>query len=133
MSTRQTAPSNAARSRELREFEAVLRERAREWSERLERIQRDRRRESGPLDPDFAEQATQRENDETLDLLDAEGRRELAAIDAALARIDAGRFGLCQSCEEPIAIERLRVQPDASECLECAREREARAGRAAGR
>jgi RNA polymerase-binding transcription factor DksA len=47
-------------------------------------------------------------------------RRELAEIDAALARIERGDYGRCPSCEGPIAQARLRVLPEARVCLACA-------------
>lgn len=37
--------------------------------------------------------------------------RELVQIDQAIARIDAGIYGTCQECEEPIPLERLAVLP----------------------
>lgn len=44
---------------------------------------------------------------------------ELAQIEAALQRLDTGRFGLCADCAEPIAAQRLNVQPWASRCMAC--------------
>lgn len=44
---------------------------------------------------------------------------ELAQIEAALQRLDAGRFGQCADCAEPIAARRLEVQPWASRCMVC--------------
>ncbi|MBV8502341.1 MAG: hemerythrin domain-containing protein [Paucibacter sp.] len=44
-------------------------------------------------------------------------RAELAAIEAALRRIDQGRYGRCVDCAEPIPVDRLLAQP---ECLRCA-------------
>ncbi|MAG31268.1 MAG: conjugal transfer protein TraR [Deltaproteobacteria bacterium] len=117
MSLTESSTANVSPHNEL---EARLREHRAEWEQRLERIQRDRRRERGPLDPDFEEQATQRENDETLDALDARGRQELSAIAAALDRISAGTYGQCARCEEPIPPQRLRAQPAAIHCLACA-------------
>jgi DnaK suppressor protein len=38
-------------------------------------------------------------------------QREVQLIDGALARMDAGVYGRCEDCEEPIAIERLRALP----------------------
>ena len=102
------------------ELEAELRETRESWSRRLRAIQADRRRERGPLAHDFAEQAVERENDAALDGLDARGRQELAAVDAALGRIAAGTFGRCVTCEEAIDPERLRARPTASRCLACA-------------
>ena len=45
----------------------------------------------------------------------------LAAINAALARLDAGSFGLCTSCRRPIATERLEARPWAELCIDCQR------------
>ena len=45
----------------------------------------------------------------------------LAAIDAALARIDAGTYGMCERCGEPIEHERLEALPYATKCIECKR------------
>ncbi|MGC3998737.1 MAG: TraR/DksA C4-type zinc finger protein [Anaeromyxobacter sp.] len=45
--------------------------------------------------------------------------RELADIDAALARIQEGRYGMCQSCGGPMGLQRLRAIPEARYCLSC--------------
>ena len=37
--------------------------------------------------------------------------REVQLIDNALVRMDAGVYGRCEECEEPIAIERLKALP----------------------
>jgi DnaK suppressor protein len=47
-----------------------------------------------------------------LDLVEA----DLAAVDAALARLDAGTYGRCEACGEPIADERLAAEPTTSLC-----------------
>jgi RNA polymerase-binding protein DksA len=87
---------------------------------RVGRLSGDLRHESDPLESDFEEQATQRENDEVLAGLDHAGRRELAAIRAALNRIEAGTYGTCVACGEPIAPQRLRAVPTALRCVGCA-------------
>lgn len=48
----------------------------------------------------------------------------LTAIDAALARIDAGSFGTCQACGGPIGEERLEALPWATLCIEDKRKQE---------
>ncbi|MES2992487.1 MAG: TraR/DksA family transcriptional regulator [Pseudomonadota bacterium] len=56
------------------------------------------------------------------DLGDAQERRdldELASVVAALQRLDAGTYGGCTDCGEPIPAERLQVQPAASRCAAC--------------
>lgn len=45
----------------------------------------------------------------------------LAAINAALERIEAGSFGKCVRCGQPIAVERLEAIPYATKCIECKR------------
>ena len=48
----------------------------------------------------------------------------LAAIDAALKRIDEGTYGTCVSCAEQIRYERLEATPWASLCIDCKRKAE---------
>lgn len=47
-------------------------------------------------------------------------REELREIDAALARIDAGTYGVCEVCGNAIPAARLRARPTASRCVRCA-------------
>jgi len=69
--------------------------------------------------PDWVDQAS---DSETVDLLVKLGdreRAELVEIDAALARIEAGTFGICEGCGVPIGRDRLRALPEARRCLAC--------------
>jgi RNA polymerase-binding transcription factor DksA len=50
----------------------------------------------------------------------------LEEIDAALARVDAGTYGRCTRCGEPIAPERLEARPSAATCVPCASPRRRR-------
>ena len=43
----------------------------------------------------------------------------LKKIDAALMRIQAGTFGLCDLCEEEIELRRLEARPTTSVCVHC--------------
>jgi len=97
-----------------------LRERRGVLAKRLGKVERDRRHESAALSADFEEQATERENDEVLDELDHRERQELARVDRALARVDAGCFGICDECGDDIDPRRLASLPDAEKCLRCA-------------
>lgn len=45
----------------------------------------------------------------------------LEAVDAALARLDAGTYGMCTSCGKPVAAERLEALPAAALCIDCQR------------
>ena len=54
----------------------------------------------------------------------------LARTERALAKLDEGTYGLCDTCGKPIAAKRLQAMPDVVLCLDCAaaapRERPAR-------
>ena len=45
--------------------------------------------------------------------------RTLRQIDTALARLHAGRYGVCSSCSDPIPLARLRAVPFATLCVPC--------------
>ena len=49
---------------------------------------------------------------------------ELSEIEAALARLEAGQWGRCQTCGGPIGRQRLQALPEARECLGCRTESE---------
>ena len=40
-------------------------------------------------------------------------------VNDALSRLDAGKFGICAGCEEPINPKRLAAIPWASSCIVC--------------
>jgi DnaK suppressor protein len=46
-------------------------------------------------------------------------RRELAAIERALAKMATGNFGVCEECAEEIPPKRLMVLPEARLCAQC--------------
>ena len=47
--------------------------------------------------------------------------QHLAAVEAALARLDDGTYGGCLRCGRPIAPERLDALPWAAHCIDCQR------------
>lgn len=51
-------------------------------------------------------------------------RKLINKIRQALERIDDETFGLCESCEEPIGVERLRARPVTTLCIDCKTEEE---------
>ena len=61
------------------------------------------------------------------DNLDSQAANELEQVNQALARLDAGEYGTCVECGEPIAEARLRALPYATLCIQCAEEAEQRA------
>jgi DnaK suppressor protein len=44
----------------------------------------------------------------------------LLRIERALAKLDEGSYGVCDSCGRPIPTARLRAMPDSVLCVECA-------------
>ncbi len=79
---------------------------------------------SGSADQHMADTATEtvdREIDYTLEESDG---RLLTAIDEALARIEAGTYGVCVNCGAQIPPERLEAMPWATLCIECKRKEE---------
>ena len=48
-------------------------------------------------------------------------RAELQRVESALRKVDAGAYGACESCGNPIAPERLDAIPWAPLCIDCAR------------
>jgi len=89
-----------------------------ELNNRLERITANVRRS---LDSDSEERAKQLEDSEVVDALGNEAREELKKITIALAKIDAGNYGLCLECGEPIARNRIEAHPYAEKCIDCAK------------
>jgi DnaK suppressor protein len=87
-------------------------------------------------DPEGATLAFERQH--TAALLE-QAREQLAAADAALGRLAAGRYGVCERCGQPIGDDRLAARPAARTCVRCAvllgsqRERGAGPGRPARR
>lgn len=73
-----------------------------------------------PLDANSAEQAAQLGNVEVVSALETEAMEELASIDAAMQRLDNGRYGICISCGEDIGEQRLAVRPESLKCVDCA-------------
>lgn len=51
--------------------------------------------------------------------MDAHDTTEIAAIDAALQRIQDGSYGECVDCGAAIAEARLKAAPEAARCITC--------------
>jgi DnaK suppressor protein len=68
-------------------------------------------------DPEGATLAFERQH--AAALLEA-ARQQMAAVDAALRRLEAGRYGVCDRCGQPIGVDRLAARPTATTCIRCA-------------
>lgn len=72
-----------------------------------------------PMNADSEEQATEAADDTALASEDAMIIAEIAAVRAAIGRIDAGHYGKCLSCGADIAPARLAALPEATMCMDC--------------
>ncbi len=90
-----------------------------ELTNRIKAIDADVHHKNEPVEKDFAEQVTQRENDEVLTAIDEEAQLTVNQIDAALSRIADGNYGVCIKCQENIPDERLAALPYATTCVKC--------------
>lgn len=70
---------------------------------------------------DWEDRASERQGDEVLEALGTAELNQLKRIDAALARIEAGTYGTCMKCGDPIDAARLALVPEAPLCAACAR------------
>ena len=54
-----------------------------------------------------------------LSRLEGQQKHELDEIQDALTRLETGTFGVCQSCDRAIPLDRLRAMPATRHCLDC--------------
>lgn len=99
------------------EVKKTLEHRLTELTERVEEIAEELR---APVSQSFSEQAIERESDEVLTDLEAASIAEIAAIRAALDRLEEGTYGECASCGKAIAPARLEAIPYTALCVDCA-------------
>ncbi len=69
---------------------------------------------------DFAEQAVELENEETMVALEQELDQELKKVERALRRLEEGTYQVCADCGKVIDPERLMALPSTSLCVHCA-------------
>lgn len=96
--------------------------------ERLAEITSAQRASAGDREPVELDQArfgrlTRMDAMQQQQMAQAAGRMaqfEVLRIQAALARIEKGEFGICLACEEEISDKRLDFDPSLPTCIECA-------------
>lgn len=104
-------------------FKHKLEARREDIMHRIHSIDNDIRHEG--MSADWAEQASERENDEVLESLGNASTIELARIKRALDRIEAGDYFFCSECGEEIPPARLELLPFTTHCVNCAQKLEA--------
>jgi len=79
------------------------------------------------MDPkDFADVASDDIDRKMIEALGSQDIKRIKAIDAALSRIQLGRYGLCMKCNKKIPTERLIAIPYAVMCIDCQKGEERR-------
>jgi DnaK suppressor protein len=68
-------------------------------------------------DPEGATIAFERQH---IAALIVRARNQLSQVQAAIARLDAGRYGECENCGRQIGPDRLAARPTARTCIDCA-------------
>jgi DnaK suppressor protein len=90
--------------------------------EQLEQIRASRptenRREGSPFGK-REEEATETAELENRMALEKRILGQLAEVDNALAKFDKGNYGTCESCGQPIGLDRLEALPQATLCMSC--------------
>ena len=103
-----------------------------ELRQRASEASAEARHEADPLSADFAEQVTQRENDDVLGAISSSARAELQQVEAALRRLAQGRYTTCSACGSDIEPERLAAVPYTDRCRACAESARPMPGRGRG-
>lgn len=79
------------------------------------------------MDPkDFADVASDDVDRKMIEALGSQDLKRLKSIEAALVRIQQGRYGLCMKCSKKIPQERLVALPYAVLCIDCQKSEERR-------
>ncbi|MDP2228808.1 MAG: TraR/DksA C4-type zinc finger protein [Moraxellaceae bacterium] len=102
------------------DFLAPLLQLQQEYQRRINGIRTDLQHREVAVEADFAEQVSQRENDEVLGALLQEAEVELQRVMAAQERLASGTYGICVRCGATVAEARLAALPQADTCQQCA-------------
>ncbi|MGA2026518.1 MAG: TraR/DksA family transcriptional regulator [Syntrophobacteraceae bacterium] len=73
---------------------------------------------------DIADPASSNRDRQFIHSIEQSSYKLICEILALLRRIEDGSFGICDECFDSIDIERLRVQPAATLCINCQKARE---------
>jgi DnaK suppressor protein len=110
--------------KELKRFQELLEEKRREILERARKTLS----EGMTLDTDDLADEMDLASSEYLQSFEfrLRGREKslLTKLDLAMRKIEDGRFGICEVCEEQIGKKRLEARPETSLCIRCKEDQE---------
>ena len=124
---------NELSEQQLADFRSILTARGRELHLEVQGVENDRNEAltaSRAEVEDAGDEAEVRREDEVRSAEEDRDEGELREIEAALARLDAGQYGICVDCDEPIPLPRLQARPSATRCIACQEVDEKRAQQA---
>jgi len=91
--------------------------------QRIKDFRREQRQESESSPCDYVDMARSSADVETHAGLIARAEEKLKYLDEAISQLEAGTYGSCVGCHQPIPMERLIAVPFALYCLSCQRRR----------
>jgi DnaK suppressor protein len=90
----------------------------------IERALEERRDDTAPISPDVSVGRLSRLDAMQMQQMalesDRRNREQLQRLQDALIKVERDTYGTCMKCNKDIAEERLRAQPDAFLCIDCA-------------
>lgn len=107
---------DSARRQALRDLLVRLRD---QTYEKIGQLRRDQRDEAEPSPADEMDAARTTAEVETQASLIEQATERIRLIDAALARVETGSYGICAQCGAKIPTARLCVIPFAVNCVDC--------------
>jgi len=111
---------------QLEEFRRILLDKRREALEELEYCKKELEEglsqasgDSSTYSFHMADQGTDAQEQEKTFMFASRQGKFVQTVDAALERIEKGRYGVCFKCGCKIAEQRLRIVPTAKLCVDC--------------
>jgi RNA polymerase-binding transcription factor DksA len=101
---------------------ALLNQREQQLGAEIEAAREATRQRDGQRAHEVIDRKEDATDEASMEVAQAETERDIAelkAVQAAKLRLNAGLYGQCVDCEEPIAVPRLLAQPAAMRCAAC--------------
>lgn len=103
--------------KDIEYFRILLNQRVQELRNEAEKTVEDMDEDANFPDP--TDRASLESNRNSVLRIRDRERKLIFKIQEALARLDAGEFGVCEKCGEEIGIERLKARPVTTLCIDC--------------
>ena len=114
-------------TQDLKKVRTKLRSQLQELQQRVSLVVKQGRQSDTEDMKDAVDQAVSSYEKEILFTRGTHENAQLRRIQQALARLEEGKYGVCQRCEEKIGAKRLEALPWTPYCLACQEKLEARA------